>query len=118
MGAAFGTLMSTFGGSAGTVIGAAGGAKQREASTMLTLVENRSGVQSHFAEAPSRLDFGLLGSVFSGSGGVGLGGYEKTPQGKILAAAFADSFNQMVQALKKACSRPGVRAQDWARRNA
>lgn len=101
MGAAFGTLMSTFGGSAGTVIGAAGGAKQREASTMLTLVENRSGVQIAAAEgSASKFDFGLLGSVFSGSGGVGLGGYEKTPQGKILAAAFADSFNQMVQALK------------------
>jgi hypothetical protein len=75
--------------------------KKREASTMLTLVENRSGVQIAAAEgSASKFDFGLLGGIFSGSGGVGLGGYEKTPQGKILAAAFADSFNQMVRALK------------------
>jgi curli biogenesis system outer membrane secretion channel CsgG len=101
MGAAVGTLMSAFGGSAGTALGLAGGMKKREASTMLTLVENRSGVQIAAAEgSASKFDFGLLGGIFSGSGGVGLGGYEKTPQGKILAAAFADSFNQMVRALK------------------
>jgi curli biogenesis system outer membrane secretion channel CsgG len=101
MGAAVGTLLSTFGGSAGTAVGAVGGMKKREASTMLTLVENRSGVQIAAAEgSASKFDFGLLGGIFSGSGGVGLGGYEKTPEGKILAAAFADSFNQMVRALK------------------
>lgn len=100
-GAAVGTLMSVFGGSAGTALGLAGGVQKREASTMLTLVENRSGVQIAAAEgSASKFDFGALGSIFSSSGGVGLGGYEKTPQGKILAAAFADSFNQMVQALK------------------
>jgi len=101
IGAAVGTLMSTFGGSAGTVIGAAGGVKKREASTMLTLVDNRSGVQIAAAEgSASKFDLGLLGSVFGGSGGIGLGGYEKTPEGKVIAAAFADSFNQTVRALK------------------
>ncbi len=101
VGAAFGTLLSTFGGSAGTAISSTGGVKKREASTMLTLVENRSGVQIASAEgSASKFDFGLLGSIFGGSGGLGLGGYEKTPEGKIIAAAFADSFNQTVQALK------------------
>lgn len=100
-GAAVGSLMSAFGGSAGTVVNAAGGVKKREASTMLTLVDNRSGVQVAAAEgSASKFDFGGLGSIFGGYGGVGLGGYENTPEGKIIAAAFADSFNQTVQALK------------------
>lgn len=101
MGAAVGLLGSVIGGSAGTVIGATGGVSKKEASTMLTLVENRSGVQIAAAEgSASKMDFGLLTSVFGSSGGVGLGGYEKTPEGKVLAAAFADAFNQTVRALK------------------
>ena len=101
VGAAVGLLGNVIGGSAGTLIGATGGVKKREASTMLTLVENRSGVQIAAAEgSASKLDFGLLSSVFGSSGGVGLGGYEKTPEGKVLAAAFADAFNQTVRSLK------------------
>ena len=102
IGAAVGTLPRSIDGNAGTAVGAVGGVKKKDAGTMLTLVENRSGVQIAAAEGnAARFDFGLLGAIFSGSsGGVGLGGYEKTPEGKILAAAFADSFNRMVQALK------------------
>ncbi len=101
MGAAVGSLKSTFDGSAGTAVGALEGGKKKEASTMLTLVENRSGVQIAAAEgSASKFEFGLLGGIFSGSGGVGLGGYENTPEGKVIAAAFADSFNQTVRALK------------------
>ena len=101
IGAAVGVLGSVIGGSTGTIIGATGGVKKREASTMLTLVENRSGVQIAAAEgSASKFDFGLLSSVFGSSGGVGLGGYERTPEGKVLAAAFADAFNQTVRALK------------------
>lgn len=101
MGAAVGLLGSVIGGSAGTVIGATGGVTKKEASTMLTLVENRSGVQIAAAEgSASKMDFGLLTSVFGSSGGLGLGGYEKTPEGKVLAAAFADAFNQTVRALR------------------
>jgi hypothetical protein len=32
--------------------------------------------------------------------GGGAGGYTNTPEGKVLAAAFADSFNQMIRALR------------------
>lgn len=101
IGAAVGTRPRPLDDSAGTAVGAVDGVKKKEASTILTLVDNRSGVLIEAAEGnASNFDFGLLGRIFSGSGGVGLGGYEKTPEGKILAAAFADSFNQMVKALK------------------
>jgi curli biogenesis system outer membrane secretion channel CsgG len=101
IGAAVGTRPRPLDDSAGTAVAAVDGVKKREASTMLTLEDNRSGVLIEAAEGnASNLDFDLLDGIFSGSGGVGLGGYEKTPEGRILAAAFADSFNQMVKALK------------------
>ena len=101
IGAAVGTRPRPLDDSAGTAVATLDEVKKREASTMLTLVDNRSDVLIEAAEGnASNLDFGLLDGIFSGSGGVGLGGYEKTPEGKILAAAFADSFNQMVRALK------------------
>ena len=30
----------------------------------------------------------------------GAGGFTKTPEGKVITAAFADSYNQMVKALR------------------
>ena len=41
-------------------------------------------------------DFALGGALFGGSAG---GAFSNTPEGKIVTAAFADSFNQMVKAL-------------------
>jgi hypothetical protein len=38
--------------------------------------------------------------MFGGGVGGGAGGYTNTPEGKVLAAAFADSFNQMIRALR------------------
>lgn len=45
-------------------------------------------------------DFGVLGGGLFGNTGVGGGAYAKTPAGKVVTAAFADSFNQMVKALR------------------
>jgi len=46
-------------------------------------------------------DFGFFGGGFvRGLGAAGAGGYSNTPQGKIVVAAFADSYNQMVKALR------------------
>ena len=74
---------------------------------MLTLVENRSGVQVAASEgSASKADIGILGGLFGGGVGVGLGGYERTPEGTAIAAAFADAYNQMVLALN------GYRAQE------
>ena len=79
----------------------AGGVRTSEASTTLTLVDNRSGVQLASAEgAASNTDFNLFGAGFGGGGGAGLGGYTNTPEGKVLAGAFADAYNRLVQSVR------------------
>ena len=79
----------------------AGGVRTSEASTTLTLVDNRSGVQLASAEgAASNTDFNLFGGGFGGGGGAGLGGYTNTPEGKVLAGAFADAYNRLVQSVR------------------
>lgn len=83
--------------------GVAGGVKQREASTMLALTDNRSGVQLAIAEgSASKIDFNANGWGIGLPSGViaGLGAYSKTPEGKVLVAAFTDSFNQLVRSVK------------------
>ena len=79
----------------------AGSVKFKEASTMLTLIDNRSGVQLASAEgSASKTDFGVWSNVFGGGGGAGAGGYTKTAEGKLIAGAFADSYNQLVRAAR------------------
>jgi curli biogenesis system outer membrane secretion channel CsgG len=94
-------LGRAIGGLGGAMIGLAGSVKTREASTMLTLVDNRSGVQVSASEgSASKRDWTAgLGGLF-GSGGGALGGYTNTPQGKVIAAAFMDSYNNMVKSLR------------------
>jgi curli biogenesis system outer membrane secretion channel CsgG len=77
----------------------AGSISRNEASTTLLLIDNRSGVQISAAEGTGKnFDFGM----FAGFGGLGAagGGYASTPQGKVIVTAFADSYNQMVKALR------------------
>ncbi|MDI3381758.1 peptidoglycan-binding protein [Xenophilus aerolatus] len=84
------------------LLGAVGGALQtKEASTMLTLIDNRSGVQIGVSEgSASKTDFGgFLGVAGAGAAG-SIGGYSRTPQGKVIAAAFMDSYNQLVVSLR------------------
>ncbi|MBB3222194.1 CsgG/HfaB family protein [Pseudoduganella umbonata] len=86
----------------GSVAGmVAGGLKANEASTTLLMVDNRSGVQLAAAEGSARnFDFNMFGGLFGG-GAFGTGGaYSNTPEGKILIAAFMDSYNQLVQAVR------------------
>lgn len=79
----------------------AGGFSTNEAATVLTLVDNRSSVQVAAAEGSSKnTDFALGGFLGGGSGAAGLGGYSSTPQGKVVAAAFMNAFNQMVIAAR------------------
>ncbi|NKE67294.1 peptidoglycan-binding protein [Ramlibacter sp. RBP-2] len=77
------------------------GIRTNEAAAILTLVDNRSGVQVAAAEGSAKnADFGLGGLVAGGAGAVGLGGYTNTPQGKVVAAAFLNAYNQLVQAVR------------------
>ena len=79
----------------------AGSLKTREAATMLTLIDNRSSVQLAATEgSSSKTDFKAWGGMFGSSGGGNLGGYTNTPEGKVLASAFADAYNSMVRAVK------------------
>lgn len=84
------------------IVGAiAGSIRTNEAATMLILTDNRSGVQVSAAEgSASNTDFNLGGLLIGAHAGGGLGGYTNTPQGKVIAAAFTDSYNQLVRALR------------------
>lgn len=85
-------------GALGAVAGSVG---VNEASTTLLLVDIRSGVQISAAEGSGKnFDFGFFGSAFTGGLGGAGGGYSSTPRGKVITAAFADSYNQMVKALR------------------
>ncbi len=90
------------GGLFGSVAGAlAGGFKSSDASTILTMIENRSGVQLAAAEGSARnTDYSLMGGMFGGSAGGAAGAYAKTPEGKVLVAAFTDSMNNLIKAVK------------------
>lgn len=97
------------GGMGGAIAGRAGGVfgalaaatKTREASVMLTLVDNRSGVQVSASEgSSSKTDWGGMGGLFGGAAGGALGGYSKTAEGKVISAAFMDAYNQMVRSLR------------------
>jgi hypothetical protein len=101
IGAAVGGLTHKLGSWGSTVGAVAGGLKFREASTMLTLIDNRSGVQLAAAEGnSSKTDFGAWGGVFGGGAGGTMGGYTKTPEGKVIASSFADAYNNLVRSAK------------------
>ena len=95
----FGAALGAVGG--GLLGAVAGGIKFNDASTMLVLVDNRSGVQLSASEGSSRnTDFNLFGGLFGSGGGGAAGGFTNTPEGKVITAAFIDSYNQMVRALR------------------
>ncbi|PZQ73692.1 MAG: peptidoglycan-binding protein [Variovorax paradoxus] len=100
MGAALGGIINR--GRYSNVLANVGGSLQtREASTMLTLIDNRSGVQIGVSEgSASKTDFGGFLGVAGASAAGSIGGYSRTPQGKVIAAAFMDSYNQLVVSLR------------------
>ena len=106
-----GVLGGIIGGGRGRAVAAVGANTQtRQASALLTLVDNRSGVQVAASEgSASKTDLNLFGGIAGRDGAGGMGGYTNTPQGKVIAAAFMDAFNQMVISLRayRAQSVPG-----------
>ena len=84
-----------------TLADAVGGLSKKEASTTLLLVDNRSSVQVAAATGSAqKFDFSGGLDVLGRSGGGAISGYTDTPEGKVIAAAFADSYNEMVRALR------------------
>lgn len=86
----------------GLVAGAVlGSMSTNEAGTVLLLIDLRSTVQIAAAEGYSKnTDFGVMGGLFGGGAAGGAGMFTRTPQGKVIAAAFIDSYNKMVVALR------------------
>src|SRR5262249_4377118 len=71
--------------------------KFQEAQTSMLLTDARSGVQVAAAEGSTRkADLQLSTSLLGTRAGGTLGGYGKTNEGKIIAAALLDNFNNVV----------------------
>jgi len=82
--------------------GIAGSIKTADASTVLILIDNRTGVQVAAASGSARnVDMNILGGVLAGAVGGGIQSYTKTPEGKVIVAAFMDSMNKLVRALRE-----------------
>lgn len=79
----------------------AGGLKFKEAQTSMMLADTRSSLQIASATGSAKkTDFslGLLG--FGGGVAGGLGGYENTAEGKVIAASFLDNWNNIVRSIR------------------
>ncbi len=86
---------------AGIIGGIAGGLKFKEAQTSMLVADARSTVQVAAAEGSTRkADIGLGGMFAGGGGGVAAGGYGNTNEGKIIAAALMDNYNNIVRAVR------------------
>ena len=47
-----------------------------------------------------KADLAIGGAFFGGGAGVGAGGYGRTNEGKIIAEAFRDNYNEVVRAVR------------------
>lgn len=97
-----GALGGLLGGRSGSTIGAiAGGVKFKEAQTSMLLSDARSGVQVAAAEGSAKkADLALGALVIGGSAGGAIGGYGNTNEGKMIAASYADNYNNIVAVVR------------------
>jgi hypothetical protein len=87
------------------VAAVAGGLKFKEAQTSMLVADSRSGIQVAAAEGSTKkADMRLGAGLFGGGGGVAAGGYGNTNEGKIIAAAFMDNYNQIVGVVRNDAS--------------
>ena len=95
---AIGGMFGIFGAVAGAL---AAGIKFKEAQTSLLVSDARSGLQVAAAQGSAeKTDWGIGGAI----GGVGLGAYSNTPEGKIVAAALLDNYNNIVKSVRTSTS--------------
>jgi hypothetical protein len=101
VGGGLGMLPGAFG-APGRLFGAvAGGLQFKEAQTSMLLADARSSLQVAAAEGSAKKADFRLGGILGGGGLVGgLGGYEKTAEGKVIAASLADNYNGIVRAVR------------------
>jgi len=93
-----GAVAGVLGHKAGAV---AGGLKFKEAQTSMLVADSRSGVQVAAAEGSTKkADLRLGGALFGGGMGAAGGGYGNTNEGKIIAAAFMDNYNNVVNVVR------------------
>jgi hypothetical protein len=98
-------VASVFGRRAAAVGAIAGGLKFKEAQTSMLVADSRSGVQVAAAEGSTRkADLRLGGALFGGGMGAAGGGYGNTNEGKIIAAAFMDNYNNIVNVVRNDAS--------------
>jgi curli biogenesis system outer membrane secretion channel CsgG len=96
-----GGLGSLLGGRLGVIGALAGGLKFKEAETSLLIADVRSSLQVAAAEGKAtKTDFSV-GVLGLGGGALGaLGGYGKTPEGKVVAASLLDNYNKIVVSIR------------------
>jgi curli biogenesis system outer membrane secretion channel CsgG len=99
MGAAIGGLIPVPGANlAGALLG---GVKFREAQAVLTLTDNNTTEQVAAAEGSAKAtDFGAGGALLGRLGGGAAGGWTKTNEGKVVAAALMDAINKLVPQMR------------------
>ncbi len=82
-------------GSVGSVVG--GSLRFGQASSLLTMIDNRSGVQLIAAEGSAKgTSVGGFGGLFGRKLSGALGAYAKTPESKVIVASMMDAFNNVV----------------------
>lgn len=85
----------------GPLASLAGGLKFKEAETSLLIADVRSSIQVAAAEGKATKTEFNLGAIGIGGGMLGaIGGYGKTPEGKVVAASFLDNYNRIVASIR------------------
>ena len=81
--------------------GLGGGLKFKEAQTSMLVADARSTVHVAAAEGSTKkADLRLGGLLFGGGMGAAAGGYGNTNEGKIIAAALMDNYNNIVTSVR------------------
>jgi hypothetical protein len=100
-GGAGGAVGGILGRRAPVLAAVAGGVKFKEAQTSMLVADARSGVQVSAAEGSTKkADLRLGGLFFGGGVGAAAGGYGNTNEGKIIAAALMDNYNNIVRTVR------------------